>query len=157
MGLIVRLVHSVAVALAIGLTLASPAASDPPPVDQPGPPELADTAWRFVEILGAAPPSAVEPTLALFADGRAAGRAGCNLFSGRYAVDGGLTFSDLGYTKMACAPEVMATETAVQTALNRTTNGIVTPVGELHLVGSDGFLLARLLSTAFPAEVSTGE
>ena len=53
----------------------------------------------------------VDATLELSADGTAAGRTGCNDFNGRYAVDGNhLAFTGLGYTKMACAAEPMATE-----------------------------------------------
>ncbi len=116
-----------------------------PPSDQPAPLELAGTAWRFVEILGAPTPSSVDATLELSADGTAAGRTGCNDFQGRYAAaDGGLTFTGLGYTKKACAPELMPTDMAVHTVLNRTTGGTATG-DELHLVASDGTLLARLV------------
>ena len=143
-GFIVRFVHTVLVAVAVGLACAAPAASDPPPGTAPL--ELADTTWRFVEILGAAPPSTAEATLGFFNDGTATGRAGCNFFYGRYdVVDGALSLADLGYTKMACAPELMVTETAVQAALNRTSGGTITAVGELHLLASDGTLLARLV------------
>ncbi|MFZ0833695.1 MAG: META domain-containing protein, partial [Mycobacterium sp.] len=123
MHFIVRFMRAAMVALVVGLACAAPAASDPGPGTAPL--ELADTAWQFVEVLGAAPPSTAEATLGLFADGTATGRSGCNLFYGRYVVvDEGLTFTDLGYTKMACAPELMKTETAVQAALNRTTSGM---------------------------------
>ena len=145
MHVIVRFVRAAVVALVVGVACAAPAASDPPPGTAPL--ELAYTAWRFVEVLGAAPPSTAEATLGLFADGTATGRSGCNLFYGRYVVvDGGLTFAGLGYTKMACAPELMMTETAVQAALDRTSAGTVTAVGELHLLASDGTLLARLVA-----------
>lgn len=144
MHVIVRFMRAAVVALVVGVACAAPAASDPPPATAPL--ELVDTAWRFVEVLGAAPPGTAEATLGLFADGTTTGRSGCNLFYGRYVVvDGGLTFTDLGYTKMACAPELMMTETAVQAALNRTSAGTITPVGELHLLASDGTLLARLV------------
>ena len=177
MHLIVRLARTAAVTLAIGLAFAAPAASGPsaapgvprvpsvpadgwigatPPLDQPAPLELADTAWRFVEILGAPTPSTVEATLALFADGTAAGRAGCNYFHGRYVVaEGGLTFTGLGYTKMACAPELMTTEMAVQTVLNRTVGG-TTAVDELRLLAAGGTLLARLVPATSPPAATTG-
>lgn len=149
MHLIVRFVRTAVVALAVGFACAAPAASDPAPGTAPL--ELADTAWRFVEVLGTAPPGSAEVTLGLFGDGTATGRAGCNFFSGRYDVShGGLSFADLGYTKMACAPELMNTETAVQAALNRTSGGTITAVGELHLLASDGTLLARLLPVTAP-------
>ena len=113
--------------------------------DQPASLQLAGTAWRFAEILGAPTPDTVDATLELSADGTAAGRTGCNDFNGRYAVDGNhLAFTGLGYTKMACAAEPMATERAVQTVLNRT-SGATSTADELRLVAEDGTLLARLV------------
>ncbi len=112
---------------------------------EPAPLELAGTAWRFVEILGAPTPDAVEETLELSADGGATGQTACNYFVGRYAAAGGdLTFTDLSYSKRLCESELMGAEHAVQTVLNRT-GGATTTAGELHLVAADGTLLARLV------------
>lgn len=117
------------------------------PLDEPMAPGLAGTSWRFVEILGVAPPATVEATLEFSAGGAAAGSSGCNRFFGRYSSAGtDLSFSDLGSTKMMCTPEVMAVETAVQTALNRTSH----VAGGLDLLAADGTVLARLDSVTLP-------
>lgn len=105
---------------------------------------IAGSSWRFVEIMGAPPAEAVQPTLQFSVDGAATGDTGCNQFTGRYVSAGAdLSFSDLGYTKMMCRPEVMATEWAVQSALMRTSRMVTSP-GELDLVASDGTVVARL-------------
>lgn len=105
---------------------------------------IAGSSWRFVEIMGTPTPEAVQPTLQLSVDGAAAGDTGCNQFTGRYVSAGAdLSFSDLGYTKMMCRPEVMAVERAVQSALMRTSRMATSP-GELDLIASDGTVLARL-------------
>ncbi len=114
------------------------------PLDDPVMPGIAGTSWRFVEIMGATPPATVQPTLELSADGAAKGNSGCNDFSGRYVSAGAdLTFSDIAYTKMLCAAEVMTVERAVQSALTRTSRMATAP-GELDLVAPDGTVLARL-------------
>ncbi|KQH78322.1 hypothetical protein AO501_02935 [Mycobacterium gordonae] len=110
----------------------------------PPPSMIAGTSWRFVEIMGAAPPTAVQPTLAFSADGAATGDTGCNQFSGRYVSSGtDLSFSDLSYTKMMCGPDVMAVEMAVQQTLKRS-GRMANPPGGLELFASDGTVLARL-------------
>ncbi|MFV8317819.1 META domain-containing protein [Mycobacterium sp. 23] len=110
----------------------------------PPPSMIAGTSWRFVEIMGAATPTAVQPTLAFSADGVATGDTGCNQFSGRFVSSGtDLSFSDLSYTKMMCGPDVMAVEMAVQQTLERSSR-MASPPGGLELFASDGTLLARL-------------
>ncbi len=112
--------------------------------EEPVTSSLAGTSWRFVEIMGAAPPKAVQPMLQLSVDGAATGDTGCNQFSGRYvSVGTDLSFSDLAYTKMSCGAGVITVERAVQAALTRTSS-MATPPGELDLVASDGTVLARL-------------
>lgn len=139
-----RVLSVVVVCLATHLGSAAPASADTL--------ELSDTTWRFVEILGSAPAAGAEPNITFSRGGDATGQAGCNEFSGRYDVaNEALVFSELGYTKSACAPELMRTDMAVQTVLNRTRDGIVTPQGELRLVGSDGALVARLVPMSTPA------
>ena len=130
----------------LALGMPAPSGSDEaiPLPDEPVPPAIAGTSWRFVEIMGAAPPKAVQPTLELSADGAATGDTGCNQFSGRYVSDGAdLSFSDLAYTKRWCEADVMMVERAVQAALTRASR-MATPPGELDLVASDGTVLARL-------------
>jgi heat shock protein HslJ len=133
---------TVAVIAAVGVLTCAPAGADPPT------PAIGGTSWRFVEIMGAAPPEAVRPTLELSVDGAVTGDTGCNQFVGHYVSAGAeLSFSDLSYTKMFCGPDVMQVEMAVQNALRRTSR-TSTPPGELDLVASDGSLLARLTPLA---------
>jgi heat shock protein HslJ len=59
---------------------------------------------------------------AQFAGGNLSGEAGCNSYSGGYTVTGnGITVSELGATKMACAADVMAQEQAFLKALGAAT------------------------------------
>lgn len=133
-----RTLGTAAVAAAVSLFTCVPAAADPVPS------VIGGTSWRFVEVMGAAPPDTVRPTLNMSVDGAATGDTGCNQFVGRYVyVAADLSFSDLAYTKMSCGPDVMRVERAVQTALART-NRTATPPGELDLVDSEGTVLARL-------------
>ena len=135
--------RSAAVVIAASLAVAIPAAADTGP-DAPTPPTLSGTSWRFVEILGAAPLANLETALDFAADGAVTGLSGCNSFVGRYTAGGdGLSFSDIGYTKMWCGPDVMTTELAVQKVLRRTSAMAITPV-ELDLRDPDGVVLARL-------------
>lgn len=161
MNITLRLARSAAVALAAALAFAMPAAADSRstgpivPLDEPTAPVLAGTSWRFVEVLGVAPPATVEATLEFSADGAVTGSSGCNRFIGRYFSAGtDLSFSDLGSTKMTCKPEVMTVETDVQTALNRTSQAAATEAGGLDLLGSDGTVLARLNPVTPPPPAS---
>ena len=64
--------------------------------------DLGDTNWRLISLEGTSPIEGSSITLS-FADGRAAGSAGCNRYFGSYEVDGKtLTLGALGSTKMAC-------------------------------------------------------
>ena len=120
------------------------------PLDESPAPALAGTSWRFVEIMGEAPPASVEATLELSGDGAATGVSGCNHFVGRYVSAGAdLSFPGMASTKMWCQPEVMTVEMAVQTALNRTRHVAAAP-GELDLLASDGTVLARLIPATPP-------
>lgn len=111
---------------------------------QPVTSAIAGTSWRFVEVMGVSPPEFVQPTLQLSVDGAATGDTGCNQFFGGYVSAGlELSFVDLGYTKMMCAPAVMTVEMTVQDALARTSR-MSTARDELDLIDSDGTVLARL-------------
>ena len=77
--------------------------------------ELSNTRWAVESISGA---SASGPTIEFTAD-RVAGTGGCNRFFGGYAVSGeSISFNGVGSTRMACAPEIMARETAFFGVLN---------------------------------------
>lgn len=64
--------------------------------------DLAGTDWQLISLDGASPIEGSTITLS-FADGRAAGNAGCNRYFGSCEVEGkSLTIGALGSTKMAC-------------------------------------------------------
>ena len=72
---------------------------------------LVGPAWTVREIDGAALPEDAPPTLEFAANGRVAGRAPCNRFTGSYTLRGDeLSFSQLAMTRMACAPPLMERE-----------------------------------------------
>lgn len=81
--------------------------------------ELRGTEWTLLELDGRAPPLPAAPSaavrLTLQAEGaRVVGHAGCNRFSGGYALDGAaLRFTPLAATRMACEPEAMDLERRV--------------------------------------------
>ena len=61
------------------------------------------------------------PFIRFEAEGRVAGRAGCNRFFGSYEADGGrLKIGPLGTTRMACIPDRMATEKRFLEMLEKT-------------------------------------
>jgi heat shock protein HslJ len=70
-----------------------------------------------------------------FEEGRAAGSAACNTYSGGYAVDGdAVTFEDFAVTQMACEEALMTLETAYLTALGDSTT-FALGEGSLTLTG----------------------
>ncbi len=84
-----------------------------PPVALP----LVGTTWTLTTIASGDAVSSVlngtEVTAELTADGTVSGSAGCNRYSGSYTwTDDQLSFSSLASTKMACADDVMAQESA---------------------------------------------
>jgi heat shock protein HslJ len=95
---------------------------DSPPESLP----LVGTPWKLTTIAqGGAVSSVVadtQVTLALHqADSTVAGSAGCNNYSGTYTEGegGALSFSALATTRMMCAEDVMAQETAFLTAMEQ--------------------------------------
>lgn len=84
-----------------------------PPVALP----LVGTTWTLTTIASGDAVSSVlygtEVTAEFTADGTVSGSAGCNRYSGSYTwTDDQLSFSALASTKMACADDVMAQESA---------------------------------------------
>ncbi len=64
---------------------------------------LAGTSWVLIEMGGTADLAHLVPTLEFGVDGQLSGFAGCNQFSGPYAISGAdLTLGSLATTKMAC-------------------------------------------------------
>jgi putative lipoprotein len=84
-------------------------------------PAITGVEWSVVAIDGIADLAGTQPTLTIGTDGAAAGKGGCNRFFGKATIDGQLlTFSEVGSTFMACAPEAMHVERAYFDALSAT-------------------------------------
>ena len=97
--------------------------------------DLVGTRWVLEELDGSTLVDTF-PTIAFGGDGSVTGSAGCNTFSGTYAVDGtSLGVGPLGTTKMACADPTMFVESAFLAALRGATGWSVRPDGRLVLDG----------------------
>lgn len=97
--------------------------------------DMAGTTWALEE-LGGAVLVDVEPTLTFGGDGTVSGSAGCNTFSGTYALeDASLTFGPLAATKMACADPTMFVESAFLAAMAGVTGWSLDGAGRLVLEG----------------------
>jgi len=80
--------------------------------------DVAGTRWRVETIAGAPAPDAAATEFAILPDGRVAGTAGCNRFTGAGAFAGGVArIGPLAATRMACAPDVMEQERRLLDAL----------------------------------------
>ena len=101
---------------------------------------LEDRRWRLAGITGVdadVAATSAPPTLR-FRGGRVEGFGGCNSFTGSYTLDGDqLVIGALAGTMMACAPAVMALETAFTRALAGTFR-VEAREGRLALSGSAG-------------------
>ena len=102
------------------------------------PTELAGTSWSFVSI-GSTPVAGDRPTSLQFDGTRLSGSAGCNRFSGTYAVDGRtMSAGPLMATEMACPGAGMTQEKAFF-ALMRSPVSLSFPTdGTLILTGAEG-------------------
>ncbi len=97
--------------------------------------DLVGTGWVLEELAGTTFVDTL-PTITFGGDGTVTGSAGCNTFSGTYAVDGtSLAFGPLATTKMACADQTMFVESAFLAALGGVTGWSVRPDGHLVLDG----------------------
>lgn len=111
-----------------------------PPIDAPDSTsgvviDLVGTDWVLEELAGSTFVDTF-PTINFGGDGTVTGSAGCNTFSGTYAVDGtSLGVGPLGTTKMACADPTMFVESAFLAALRGVTGWSVRPDGRLVLDG----------------------
>lgn len=102
------------------------------------PTELAGTSWTFVSI-GGVPVAGDRPTSLQFDGARLMGSAGCNRFSGSYAVaDGALTAGPLMATKMACPGAGMAQESAFFMLMRGPVSLTFAADGTLILTGAEG-------------------
>lgn len=100
--------------------------------------------WTVTAIDGAAVALPMRTTLEIEADGKVAGRGGCNSYFGSATIAGGaIAFSPLGATKMACEEPAMSQEYAYFAALDQVTTWR-TDNGELMLADAAGRELVRL-------------
>lgn len=117
---------------------------------------LGNTTWTLVSYgspdnpqpaLGAA------PVTLTFTPAGVAGNAGCNQFSGSFQYDvNALSFGELITTRMACADDVMAQETAVLNALAAATSFTIEN-NQLHILYGEGVLTFN--SSNLPAPEAT--
>ncbi|WP_198378607.1 META domain-containing protein [Neoroseomonas rubea] len=100
--------------------------------------------WVAEDIGGRGVVDRARVELALLPDGRAAGRGGCNRFTGGYAVDGtALRFGALAATRMACAPALMEQEQRFFAAM-ADVRGWRIEHGRLLLTDAGGGVVLRL-------------
>ena len=100
------------------LSLLSCRSSAPPPPPDRLADVLLDTAWSAQDIDGQ--PALAEPrsTLVIEISGRISGLAACNRYFGQIGLDAGsIAISQIGSTRMACAPPVMEQERRFLAAL----------------------------------------
>jgi len=101
--------------------------------------KLTGKVWALTELMGKPPMDGTGISAEFTADGKVAGSAGCNRYSGTYTVSGSnITFSSpMASTMMMCEQAVMDQESAYLKALGEaktfTVNG-----GQLTLTGGDG-------------------
>ncbi len=92
--------------VSLAFTMIAACHSSRTPAPAAGKEELFSRNWKLVELNGMAPDlTSKEPFLMLEkSTGRVTGNGGCNSFFGNYlgAVNGQISFSQIGSTKMAC-------------------------------------------------------
>jgi len=108
-----KMLHTVGIAL-LGLLLSNCAMSnDPYPL-----PSLSDSAWLAEDIGQAGVIDMLQSTLKFDVNMNVSGNAGCNRYFGSAKVNGDeIIFSQLGSTRMACAPAIMNQEQLFLAAL----------------------------------------
>ncbi len=122
-------------AMALALALALLTASPPARAAEPALTSLAGSEWGL---------PGDGKIYIQFRSGRAAGFAGCNRFSGRYAFEAGqLTIGPLGVTRKACRAPVMDGERRFLAALAATRRAAATHRA-LSLMDANGTTLATL-------------
>jgi heat shock protein HslJ len=100
---------------------------------------LVGPVWLAEQVAGAALPTEPQITLQFGADGRAAGKGGCNQYSGPYQAAGnGISFGAMVSTKMACDGDVMEREQAYLDLLGRVSSYELRNNAELILSAEDG-------------------
>lgn len=96
--------------------------------------------WTITDIGEKAVNEATAAHIRFLADNTIAGSTGCNRFFGKYTLTGEtLSFKDMGSTRMACAPELMAQEdTLLQTLGSINRFSFKTSEAQQLLLHSDG-------------------
>ena len=108
---------------------------------------LAGSEWVPVEIAGEVIAEGSRAMLQFGAEGKAAGNAGCNRFSGDFTVgDGAIGFGPMAVTRMMCPPEMMAVERAFLAALAASA-GYARDGITLELRDAGGAVVMRLRQT----------
>lgn len=120
------------------LAFAAPAHAAPPPA------MLTGGDWALATIDGKPVTARRAPHLSITGDGRMAGFAGCNRFTGSLDFTGPRVRpkAGIGVTRMACVPEAMALEQTFTRALQAVT-GWSHADGALTLTGPRGTLVFR--------------
>ena len=96
--------------------------------------ELVGAEWSVEGIAGSGQVEETEPTLMFTEDGEISGQASCNRFFGSYQiVDGGLTITTAGTTRMACPVLVMEQEQLMLEVLNEVDRFEIDAEGVLRL------------------------
>jgi heat shock protein HslJ len=118
-----------------GDILAEPGLAEERPGNAPAA-GLGGSAWQLVEMGGATDFAHFTPSIAFVEDGTVALFAGCNKFSGAYALTGAdLRLGPLAGTKMACERPASAIEGAYLAALAGVTSWSIGADGRLTLGG----------------------
>lgn len=108
--------------------------------------DLPGASWQAIAVADRALTPDDGVTL-IFGDGRIAGRAGCNQYTGAAGLTaltpahGTLTPGAIASTRMLCPDPAMEVETAVLAALGRATAWRITPDGTLELWADDQVLI----------------
>lgn len=83
---------------------------------------LLGSQWHVVDVDGTQPPRDASVTLNFDTDGRIYGQGGCNRYFGSYNLTGeGISFSQMGLTRMACAEARMDFEVKYVNTLGNVT------------------------------------
>jgi heat shock protein HslJ/uncharacterized membrane protein/uncharacterized lipoprotein YbaY len=94
--------------------------------------------WRVVSMEGAMLPGGVVVTMEFGADGRLAGKGGCNRYTGPYTLTGeGLSFGNLAATRMACIGPASETEARFFALLGKVTRVTPGEAGRLRLMAGE--------------------
>lgn len=106
--------------------------------EEPAPPSIFGQSWVVDYIDGVGAISDPRATFRVSEAGKAGGKGPCNSYFATATVDGqAISISDIGSTRMACAPEIMAEEKALFDALAQAAS-FRAEDGKLVIAGKDG-------------------